>query len=63
VYSPEFKPQYWPKKKKEKPAYIYMQVYLIYMHYSEAVLLISTIPFLFTDFAKLIKYYVKQSEE
>jgi hypothetical protein len=35
------------------------QVYLIYVQYSEAFLLISTIPFLFIDFTKLIKYYVK----
>jgi hypothetical protein len=39
------------------------QLYLISVHYAEAVLFISTIPFIFTDFIKLIKYYVKQSEE
>jgi hypothetical protein len=39
------------------------QLYLIYVHYAEAVLLISTIPLIFIDFIKLIKYNVKQSEE
>jgi hypothetical protein len=39
------------------------QLYLIYVHDPEAVFLISTIPFVFTYFTKLIKYYIKQSEE
>jgi hypothetical protein len=39
------------------------QLYLIYVYHPETVLLISTISFVFTDFTKVIKYYVKQSKE
>jgi hypothetical protein len=35
------------------------QLELIYVHYPQAVLLISTIPSLFIEFTKFTKYYVK----
>jgi hypothetical protein len=54
----QFKPQYYKKKKKRKEKPLPMSTCQLYL-----ILLISTIPVLFTDFTKLIKYYVKQSEE
>jgi energy-converting hydrogenase Eha subunit E len=65
VCGPEFKTQCCKKKKgkKQNLSVPTCQLCLIYVHYPEAVLLISTIPFIFSDSMKLIKYYVKQNEE